>query len=289
MPTDPSRGETPVSTETEPEAAHIPAPTPRKANSRTKGGSSVVKAIALVLAVGMTLAACMILTGSAAAVEPVQSAGGGGDRPLELDPDREVCWSQGPNLDGLIASSEVIGAFGLETEIANDFLPGTSGWVVGARWWGGYYNYLPGDPLLTSFNLRFYDDSGSCLPGSLLCEYVLPHNANETFLSEQFGFPVYEYHSNAGEVCCAVVGDALYWFGAQGGDHPFPPQWGRLEAAGGVQLCDTVFKSVFFSYPDWEPADILPYDASQEFECAELCAPVATAPSTWGSIKGLFR
>jgi hypothetical protein len=248
-----------------------------------------VEEISLMKKFAFVLALSMVVAGSAFAVDPILSAGGGGNNPLEVDPTGTVCWSQAPNLDGLIGSSEVISAFALETELANDFLVGAGPFLDAARWWGGYYNYAPGDPLVTSFNLRFYDDAG-CVPGSILCEYVIPSNANETFIYNQGGlFPVYEYNDL---VCCPVAGDVLYWFGAQAGDHPFPPQWGRIEAAGGVQLCDTVFKGAIFSFPDWTPAvDVfgVSFDAAQELSCAETCDGVATQETNWGAIKGLYK
>jgi hypothetical protein len=239
------------------------------------------------------LAMSMVVAGTAFAIDPTLSAGGGGSNPLEVDPTTTVCWSQAPNLDGLIGSSEVITAFALETELANDFLSGSEEpYIVGARWWGGYYNYVPGDPLVTSFNLRFYDDAG-CIPGSVLCEYVIPSNANETFIYNQGGlFPVYEYDIESGYLYCPVAPDVLYWFGVQAGDHPFPPQWGRIEATGGVQLCDTVFKGAIFSFPDWTPAvDVfgVAFDASQELICGFGIPPFATVPTTWGTVKVLFR
>jgi hypothetical protein len=234
------------------------------------------------------LAMSMVVAGSAYAVDPILSAGGGGNNPYDpVDSDGVVCWSQGPNLDGLIGSSEQILAFGLESELANDFLPNAGGYVDNARWWGGYYNYLLGDPLVTTFNLRFYEDAG-CVPGPVLCEYIIGSNANETFIYDQFGFPVYEYNW---DTCCPVSVDNLYWLGAQAGDHPFPPQWGRLEAAGGVQLCDTVFKSAYFSYPDWVPAVdvfLVSFDCSQELTCIDECG-TAVETNSWGAIKGLYK
>jgi hypothetical protein len=216
------------------------------------------------------LAFVMVMAGSAAAGDPELSGGGGGDRPLDLDPDRDTCWSQGPNLEGLLISSEVINSYDIESEFANDFL--SSGGVVRrARWWGGYYYYVPGDPLVTSFNLRFYDDAGGT-PGSILCEYVIPTNANESFLYDQGASPLYEYRDD--DVCCPVVEGIPYWFVAQAGNHRYPPQWGRLAAAGGVQLSDAMFRCAAFGYWDWTPTvDFIGFawDASQEFECTESC------------------
>jgi hypothetical protein len=255
---------------------------------------------------------------------PVSHAGGGGTLPGGAG--RDVVWTDEVNLEGLIASSEVIGLYGLESEIANDFMLEFDDYIDLARWWGGYFRYAPGDPLITSVNLRFFDDAG-CVPGSELLEVIIPNNAHETFVYNQGGlFPIYVYY--AAGLNFRVVGGERYWFEAQAGDHPFPPQWGRV-AAVSIQLCDTVFRSAFFAYPDWTPAiDVFyqAFDASQEFEsygisnpwgaccidghCFETwmhtcwgygggfaggdcepnpCDPVAVLPAAWGRIKALFR
>ena len=211
---------------------------------------------------------------------PILSAGGGGMNPL--DNDRTVIWEDTANLDGSIGTSEQILEFGLESELANDFLVEVDVTICKWTWWGGYYNYLPGDPLATFWILRIYDDGG-CVPFSMLGEIVTADNANETFIYDQAGFPVYEYF-----FCeCIPFSANLYWFGAVAGDHAFPPQWGRLQADV-VQLCDTVFQSAYFAFPDWVPAmDVFGYvyDASQRME--DDCG-VPIVETTWGSIKGLY-
>ena len=84
-----------------------------------------------------------------------------------------MVWSEPADLNGLIASSEVIGDIGLESELANDFvLPGEA-FVCAARWWGGYYNGNGcGDiGYGTIWNVRFYDDGG-CVPADVIAEYL---------------------------------------------------------------------------------------------------------------------
>jgi hypothetical protein len=247
-----------------------------------------VEEISLMKKFAFVLAMSMVVAGSAFAVDPILSAGGGGNIPYDpADGNGVVCHSQAPNLGGAKISAEVIAAFGLESEMANDFLAAASDNVDGARWWGGYYNYTPGDPLVTSFNLTFYYDNG-CIPGDVLCEYVTGNNGGETYIgNDGFGWPTYEYSD---VVCCPVSADNLYWFSAQAGDHPFPPQWGWQEAMT-VELCDTVFKSAFFAYPDWVPAGGLlgyPFDSAYEITCG-ACGPDATQDASWGAIKGLYR
>lgn len=232
---------------------------------------------------GILFALSLIAPATHAEEFPVLTAGGGGMNPMDYD--RTIIWEDTPNLDGLIGSSEQILEFGLESELANDFLVEVSVTIMKWTWWGGYYGYFPGDPLAEFWILRLYQDAG-CVPFTLIEEIITPTNANETFIYDQGGFPIYEYYW-----CDSVdFTPNLYWFGAVAGDHAFPPQWGRL-AAEVVQLCDTVFKSAYFAFPDWLPAiDVFgePYDASQRME--DFCeGPFPTEQTTWGSIRGLYR
>ncbi len=197
--------------------------------------------------------------------------------------DEEACWSQTFDLNGNKISSEIIGAFDLESELADDFrIPAGSGQIARVVGWGGPYNWAPGDPDVTAFNLYFYDDGG-CVPANRIQTY-LAQTGSVTFIGyDGFGFPTYQC---AFDVAVTVVPDTIYWWSLQAADHVFPPQWGRQQAHS-VMQCDAMFRSEFFSYPDWTPADVIgPFDCSQEIWCAE---PVAVEPTTWGTVKGLYR
>ncbi len=229
---------------------------------------------------------CLGVLGSAAAGQSPPSAGGGGSNVLAGG--RDVCWSEAPNLEGLLGSSEIAGQLGVETELANDFLPVDSGLITLARWWGGSWggNGCGDHHLSSTWNLRFYDDSG-CLPGALLAEYVVGDFAGETFIYCQNGFyPIFVYEAS---VSVPVTASVQLWFGAQAGDHgTIEPFMGRLAAAA-VTGCDTAFRSAYYGYPNWVAAETVfgvPYDASQEFEC-ELADPIL--PVSWGSLRTLFR
>jgi hypothetical protein len=223
-----------------------------------------------------------LIAGSAAAEDwPILTGGGGGFLPL--DGDRVVVWEDPPNLEGLIGSSEQILSLNLESELANDFFFEVETTVREWTWWGGYFNYVPGDPLITAFNLWFYNDGGY-IPGDILANPNIL-DFDEEFIYDQGGFPIYEYH------CCfeMVFVPNLYWFTAQADDHPFPPQWGRL-AAEFIQAVDTMFKSPYFGVPDWLPATVVfgePYEASQRL--GDVCGPVPTEETSWGAIKVLFQ
>jgi hypothetical protein len=248
-----------------------------------------VEEISLMKKFAFVLAMSMVVAGSAYAVDPILFVGGGGDLPYEPgDSQGVVCHSQAPNLGSAKISDEIIGAVGLETEIANDFLASASGWVDGVRWWGGYYNWVQGDPQVTSFNITVYGDDG-CVPAGIVCEYVTGNNGGETYIgNDVYGWPTYEYSQ---AICCPIVGDNLYWISTQAGDHLFPPQWGA-QGTDSVLYCDAVFKSAYFSYPDWTPAGGLvgaPWDAAFEVTCADEDCGVATETNSWGAIKGLYR
>ncbi len=176
---------------------------------------------------------------------------------------RNVLWSDPPDLWGLIGSSEQILQFGLETEIANDFILSDS-LVTRVTFWGGYYNNSvacdPGIPT-PGFNFEFFEDA-NCRPGELIASFVVT-DYREEFVGCQGGwYPVYEWSV---PVELTFVPGVRYWFCAQFRDHGFPPQAGRL-AAVSVKECDSMFRSAYFGYPDWTFGDDgVAYDASQEF------------------------
>lgn len=183
---------------------------------------------------------------------------------------RNVLWSDPPDLYGLIGSSEQILQFGLETEIANDFIL-SDGPVTRVTFWGGYWNNSvacdPGIPT-PGFNFEFFEDAG-CRPGELIASFVVT-DYRETFVGCQQGYyPIYEYSV---PVDLHFVPGVRYWFCAQYRDHGFPPQAGRL-AALSIRGCDSMFRSAYFGYPDWTYAsDPMPFDASQEFSGPETDA-----------------
>ncbi len=220
----------------------------------------------------LVFALCLV-AGTAMASAPTLFMGGSG-APNVVATGRDASWSEPPDLNGLIGSSEQILAFGLESELANDFvLNDAYGYIGLVTFWGGYYNNstpCSAGIATPGFNLKFYSDGG-CVPASTTPDVawiVATIGAfNETSMGCQQGvFPMFRwdiYYVNVN-----VTTGNLYWFGAQMLDHAFPPQGGRLAAAS-VTGCDTVFRSVYFGYPDWTPAiDIfgVAFDCSQEFQ-----------------------
>jgi hypothetical protein len=211
----------------------------------------------------------------------MRSPGSGGGR--QVPASRDVCWSEPADLADSKISSEIIGQYGIESEIANDFIIGTDTWVTKAIGYGGYYNWAPGDPPVTTYNWLFYSDAG-CVPDVLLDTFT--GLDTETFIGyDGFGYPTYRYEFG---LSFAVSANVTYWLVLQAGDHVFPPQWGRQGTGWLVTNCDSMFRSEYFGYPDWTPANDLmePWDAAQEFECGE---PVPVEATTWGKVRGLYR
>jgi hypothetical protein len=69
---------------------------------------------------------------------PILFQPGIGWLPYTLTDTHDIVWLQEPNLEGLLASSEIIDEFGLESEIANDFILDNSVILTEVVWWGGY-------------------------------------------------------------------------------------------------------------------------------------------------------
>ncbi len=224
--------------------------------------------------------------GTAAADGPVIGSVGG-DRPGLLTPEPFACWSEPPDSNGTIGSSEQIAASGLESEIANDFV--VSGTIITrASWgWAWFDEAGPCDnhPTTPGFNLRFYENDG-CLPGTLIADLSITAFTEE-YLGCRTQPAINTMYRATTDVAVDVVAGQTYWCGVQVKDHAFPPQAGRL-ATGAVTGCASAFKSAYFGYPAWAPTSTVwgfAWDASQEF----YCGTTPVRDTDWGEIKALFR
>jgi hypothetical protein len=225
--------------------------------------------------------------GSASADPALFHPGTGVPNPAQGD--TRACWSEPPDLNGLVASSEQILIYGLESETANDFVPTDTPLTHVTFWGGAYNNSTPcqaGSPV-PGLNLRFYEDAG-CVPGALFAEiYLVAGQYTEESAGCQSGmYPLYKWGA---DVSVDVVASSLIWFSGQIADHAFPPQFGRL-ATSAVTGCDSMFRCAYLGYPDWTNGDDgvggFVFDVSQEFECG---GAVPARESSWGRIKSTFR
>jgi hypothetical protein len=174
-------------------------------------------------------------------------------------------WSEPPDVNGLLGSSEILIEFGIETELANDFVP-TEPVITHVTWWGGYYeNEIPCEPGIPNpgFNLGFWEED-NCKPGALITELSVTDYTEES-IGCQAGWPLYKYEA---DVTINVVPGNRYWFCAQMKGHDFPPQWGRLQSHL-IVGCGSQWRSEYFGEPDWIGACSIIFeecDFSQEFE-----------------------
>jgi hypothetical protein len=241
----------------------------------------VKPSIAVLSSVALLLLA---VAGASTAAEPEMWLWGPGGNAADIG--REVLWLDNPDFGGNTGSSEVIGAYDLWSEIAGNLLLDVDATIRKVTWWGSYWNGFE-EPTGSGFNLRFYNDAGDCVPEDApILEHLLPGNdCCETLADggDQFSQFVYAY-------CLDLpLAAGTYWFSAQMADHEFPPQWGRLGAEWNHDSCVSMFRSPYFSYPDWEPANEVfePWFASQMFE--DECEPTAVENASWGAVKRIFR
>jgi hypothetical protein len=225
----------------------------------------------------------VLFVGASRAEEPEMYLPGPGGNPADSY-DREL-WLDNPDFAASVGSSEMIGAHGLETEIANDLTLEFDACILKAIWWGAYWNGYE-TPTGAGFNLRFYMDAG-CLPEvDPFIEYLLPGDDCFEELApggDMFSQFIYEYCL---DVC---LPPGLYWFSVQMVGHAFPSQWGRLGADQTLD-CPSCIRSEYFDQAAWIPlAEIIgaEYDASQWMY--DECFPPATRNTSWGNIRSLYR
>ena len=183
-----------------------------------------------------------------------------------------IKWEQLPNgVSGL--SSQDDQCYPFLSEVADDFM-GDGEMMIGAGWWGVYWNGTPIAP--DAFNLKVYADGGGA-PGELIySEAVTDYN-------ETFGDP-YGYCALLSEGVMKMDG-MTYWLGVQA-VFCFPPQWGYGTGEGSGS--EIHFLSAFFGYPDWVPGSVVfgvPYDAAFLLYNG---GEVPTEDATWSEIKALY-
>ncbi len=234
------------------------------------------------------LFACLALVGTAYATEPTLSVYGPGGNPGGGVFD-DVCWQQDYDVDGSRASSEEILEFGLVSFLANDFgiLCDDAVEITKVIWWGGPYNWVPGDPEMDVYNVYIYEDNGYCIPAGLHASYldVIPVKIDLGFTGG--GLPLYQFEL---EVSVGIAGYTRYWVCAQADDHVFPPQYGHQQAVPPIIDCETMFLCEYFGYYDWTAASIVfgyEYETAFVIECT--CGAPANDATTWGAVKALFQ
>jgi hypothetical protein len=165
-------------------------------------------------------------------------------------------------------------------EVANDCPAHGAARIVRAIWWGGYTEWEPDDPHITTFHARFYEEL-DCNPLTLVAEYLSVEPDTFSMGNCDDGLPCYRYEL---EVDVSVSGP--FWFSVQAvfdGKDRYPPKWGRLGDEVDTGCGNRVRPE---SAIDWQPLDPLRTDVSQAFV---IDHPTPAAGSTWGAIKTRFK
>lgn len=121
------------------------------------------------------------------------------------------------------------GGYGLFAQVYDNFTLSSATVITSAGWTGGYYN-PPSQGPITAWTVDIYaDNSGT--PGSLLSNTYVAGTANETFLGNYGGSPIYTYSLSLATPFAAAAG-TQYWLSVYP-DLGFPPQWGWASGTGG--------------------------------------------------------
>ncbi len=165
-------------------------------------------------------------------------------------------------------------------EVANDCVEAGSAHVVRAIWCGGYTEWEPGDPHITTFHVRFYEEL-DCKPFSLIAEYLSaePDTFSMGYCTD--GLPCYQYELEVD----VPVGPDPFWFSVQSafaGKDRYPPKWGRLGDEADFGCGNRVRPE---NDIEWLPLDPIHTDVSQKFVVEH---PTPAEDGTWGAIKARY-
>jgi hypothetical protein len=175
-----------------------------------------------------------------------------------------------------VESSEKIPADSME--VANDCAAGAAR-VLRAKWWGGYVDWNPGEPLVTCFHVRFYRNE-ACTPSDLIAAYLDAEAETTRVGDDPQGRPCFLYEL----VVDVPVGPDPFWMSIQTACRGrYPPKWGRL----GDEVLDGCNSQWQTDGGGWNPVPTLPdWDASQAFEVED---PTPVHATSWGRLRRLYR
>ena len=162
-----------------------------------------------------------------------------------------VLWNQPyDGLGNLYASQNDTngGGFGNFATVYDNFTLTASSNITQIDWTGGYFSPGTQGPI-TQFTIQFYNAGLPGVPGTALgSPTVIAGTANETFLTNAQGFPIYTYSA---ATSFAATAGTEYWVSIVP-DLGFPPQWGWATGTGG----DGLAYQSFFGTPGPVPSDM---------------------------------
>ena len=166
----------------------------------------------------------------------------------------DLMWNNNMSYEGLFASQwdEVLV---FDAIIADDFLFEEETLVDDLHWIGGYWNtnYLEGN---FNWTITFYNDRGDGeAPGETIAgPFLFLADDLDKVLVEDTDGNIYYLYSVVFEEYLHFEAGVKYWISAQG-IGIFPPQSGFAYHQDPIKLKPCVFKSEYFSQPDWNSSE----------------------------------
>lgn len=210
---------------------------------------------------------------------------GSGPDAIEASRDPFACagaprWQQAPDFGNALSSQDDV-CYPFFSEVADDFIA-TGEDILSFGWWGTGWcgGYLSPD----GFQIRIYAVDGARKPTDLVHEVLVTDFVETMYRSRSFEWvgycadlpepvPTIEHTSYA----VSIVAYSCH-----------PPQWGlwSTEEGNGTMAW---FRSEFFGYDDWTPADdVVLYPWEVAFVVNVEGAAVPTDGVTWAAMKAMF-
>jgi hypothetical protein len=179
--------------------------------------------------------------------------------PAELAPGANptlgpVIYDNGMSDDQGLAAAQFDGA-GFDPEPADDFILGTTQDIYDINWVGGYWNYQGAAPYdyALDWRITFYNDDGTgTAPGTVKYSFDVADGdlTDKTVRATYADSMYFEYGADLPSPQ-TFSGTTKYWVSIVGLGPSFP-QCGWAKHAGVLQH-QMVFRSVYFSFPNWVP------------------------------------
>jgi hypothetical protein len=182
-----------------------------------------------------------------------------------------VVWDNGMWYENLLTAQIESDPAGLDSEPADDFMFDVDQLVNDVHWIGGYYNGPPNDGDF-DWRVTFYNDDGTgTRPGAVFATWDFPNaQVNETFIEytnpSDPDYGAYYSYSVTLPTTLTFIAGTKYWISIQGlGDTAPQSGWGIHSDQ--ILLHEAVFRSVYFSLPDWtDITALLGYPADMCFQ-----------------------
>ena len=233
------------------------------------------------------IAVAMIISAVAVTADTEEQAiktycdGASGTTPGTLGP---IVWDNGMNYYLMIAA-QYEPSYGELGTVADDFMFEQATEVADVHWVGGYFGDYYANGAM-EWNITFYYDVGNGeYPGSIFAgPYIIAwDDIGQIFIQDTGTSIWYELHADLPEIVTFPAGEK-FWMSIRG-EGVYPPQSGAcLQQT--VTLHMAVWKSTYFSVPDWLDTDLQWPDHGPMDLCFQLTGPTPPTPPTPPTIDG---